>query len=292
MLCSQDWLVEHLNDPRVRVFDCSARMVPQPVGRSIVESGLSAWQKSHIPRSQYLDMSNELSTPTNTIAYGLPDAAAIESVMRRFGINNDDVIVLYGSGYPGPVTRSWWVLKASGVCDVRILDGGFEGWTGAGLPVSDESIAVKEGSFIAAPRPAMVASMADIELAIHDGNAAVVNALSPEQFSGMGGAHYGRPGRIPSSINVPFRSLLRDGTSWFKEVHEVTDMFEAAGVLKKDKIISYCGGGIAASGAVFALHLIGRDDASLYDGSLFEWAADPTRPLVVDGVCCKKHIHQ
>jgi thiosulfate/3-mercaptopyruvate sulfurtransferase len=257
-------------------------MVPQPVGRSIAVSGLDAWQNAHVPGSQYLNMFTELSAPTGSIAYGLPTAERVQSVMRRFGVNHDDTIVLYGSGYPGPVTRVWWVLKASGARDVRILDGGFEGWTAASLMVSEESVALEEGDFLAAAQPTMVASSVDIEKAINSRDTALVNALSPEQFSGRGGTHYGRPGRIPGSINVPFRSLLKEGTSWLRNLDEITKIFAAQGVLKKDKIINYCGGGIAASGTVFALHLIGRDDASLYDGSLIDWSADPTRPLVVD----------
>lgn len=281
MLCSHDWLMKNLHNPCVRVFDCTMTMVLQPMGKSIVTSGLQAWQNAHVPGSQYLNMVTDLSAPAVSIAYGLPGPEKIQSVMRRLGVNQDDTIVLYGSGYLGPVTRSWWVLKASGARDVRILDGGFEGWTKAALPVSRASITVEEGSFVSAPQPAMVASIADVKTAINDCDTALVNALSPEQFSGMGGTHYGRPGRIPGSINVPFRSLLKEGTSWFRDVDAITDMFAAQDVLKKDKIINYCGGGIAASGTAFALHLIGRDDASLYDGSLINWIADPARPLVV-----------
>ena len=282
MLCSQDWLVENLNVRCVRVFDCTITMVQQPMGRSIVKDGFEAWQKAHVPGSQYLNMFTELSAPTDKIAYGLPIAERVQSVMRRFGVNHDDTIVLYGSGYLGPVTRTWWVLKASGARDVRVLDGGFEGWTEASLPVSSRSTLVDEGSFLAAARPAMVASITDVEKAIYRRDTALVNALSPEQFSGLGGAHYGRPGRIPRSKSVPFRSLFKEGTSWFRDLDEITHIFEAQDVLHKDKIINYCGGGIAGSGTVFALHLIGRDDALLYDGSLIEWCTDPKRPLVVD----------
>jgi thiosulfate/3-mercaptopyruvate sulfurtransferase len=46
-------------------------------------------------------------------------------------------------------------------------------------------------------------------------------------------------------------------------------------------VITYCGGGIAASLDAFALHLVGRDDVAVYDGSLMEWTRDPSLPMAV-----------
>ena len=45
------------------------------------------------------------------------------------------------------------------------------------------------------------------------------------------------------------------------------------------RVITYCGGGIAASSDAFVLHLLGHDDVAVYDNSLSEWAADPSLPM-------------
>jgi len=50
--------------------------------------------------------------------------------------------------------------------------------------------------------------------------------------------------------------------------------------MRKERVIAYCGGAIAASSAAFALALLGVENVALYDGSLTEWAADPSLPLV------------
>ena len=55
---------------------------------------------------------------------------------------------------------------------------------------------------------------------------------------------------------------------------------DAAGVRGSEPVIAYCGGGISATVDLFALWLTGRADARLYDGSLTEWSADPSLPLV------------
>jgi thiosulfate/3-mercaptopyruvate sulfurtransferase len=203
-------------------------------------------------------------------------------VLRQIGVDNGDTIVVYGSTLPQVVARAWWVLTASGAEDVRILDGGWKAWTAAGLPVSRALPAQRTGRFVGSRIAPMVASRDDVLKAMRERSACLVNALTPEQFRGSGGAHYGRPGRIPGSVNVPNRDFVDPVTGRYRPVAEIADLFRAQGVLDQDRIITYCGGGIAAAGAAFALALIGHPNVALYDGSLLEWSADPALPMVVD----------
>ena len=52
-----------------------------------------------------------------------------------------------------------------------------------------------------------------------------------------------------------------------------------APVLDSEKVVVYCGQGIAASADALALVLVGHDDVALYDGSLDEWTGDDDAPL-------------
>ncbi|OWU84716.1 hypothetical protein ATO6_10265 [Oceanicola sp. 22II-s10i] len=281
MLCTPEWLNDHLDDPKVRIFDCTTVMEPQPVGRSRIISGRPGWEVAHIPGARHLCMWEDLSAPEGTIPYGLPPAAAVEKLMRANGVDDDDTIVLYGRGHPVPVMRCWWVLAASGARDVRLLDGGQEAWEAAALPLTDADPGPPcPGTFTARPRSELRVGAEEVAAAMEDDGTVLLNALSAEQFTGTGGAHYGRPGRIPGSVSVPVRDLLQPGSSKLRPPEELRAIFEAAGVLSAPRIINYCGGGIAASGTNFALHLIGRTDASLYDGSLIDWVSDADRPMV------------
>ena len=49
--------------------------------------------------------------------------------------------------------------------------------------------------------------------------------------------------------------------------------------MKAKRVITYCGGGISATTDSFALMLLGHKNVSLYDGSMSEWAADPSLPM-------------
>ena len=63
MLVTPAWLQAHLDDPDLRIIDCSAQLIVQPVGASKVESGLPAWREAHIPGAPYLNMATDLSDP-------------------------------------------------------------------------------------------------------------------------------------------------------------------------------------------------------------------------------------
>jgi thiosulfate/3-mercaptopyruvate sulfurtransferase len=83
-------------------------------------------------------------------------------------------------------------------------------------------------------------------------------------------------------VSLPWSALLQPGSDRLVSADELRARFEAAGVRDDVPVVSYCGGGIAASLDVFALALLGRsEDVRLYDGSLTEWAGDPALPLQI-----------
>jgi thiosulfate/3-mercaptopyruvate sulfurtransferase len=75
---------------------------------------------------------------------------------------------------------------------------------------------------------------------------------------------------------VPFTETANeDGT--LKAPEEIRALFEQAGAADGE-VITYCGGGIAATFDALALATAGID-AAVYDGSLVEWVADPELAL-------------
>ena len=105
----------------------------------------------------------------------------------------------------------------------------------------------------------------------------VVDALTAESFGGRE-ANYGRPGHIPGAVNVPFTGLIERESCGFVDADTMAERL--GDVLEAPRVITYCGGAIAATVPAFCLRLLGRDDVAVYDGSLMEWAADPTLPMV------------
>ena len=112
-----------------------------------------------------------------------------------------------------------------------------------------------------------------------DPNTVVVNALGAQFHKGEEPGRYGRPGRIPGSVNVPAASLLDAGSKTFVSAVDASAKFEQQGVTKDKQIICYCGGGISATIDLFQLAQLGYEKLALYDASMGEWARDPALPI-------------
>ena len=107
----------------------------------------------------------------------------------------------------------------------------------------------------------------------------VVNALGAQFHRGQEPGRYGRPGRVPGSVNVPAATLLDPDSKTFVPLADAKAKFEQQGVTRDKKIICYCGGGISATIDLFQLAQLGYENLTLYDASMGEWARDPALPI-------------
>jgi thiosulfate/3-mercaptopyruvate sulfurtransferase len=109
----------------------------------------------------------------------------------------------------------------------------------------------------------------------------LINALPHAVFTGEV-APYSRRGRIPGSKNLSCDAIVSPDTYCYIDLETVRLMAKDLGVFEVNKIITYCGGGIAASSVALVLTLLGLDNVTLYDGSLSEWTKDETLPMESD----------
>jgi thiosulfate/3-mercaptopyruvate sulfurtransferase len=279
-LVGTEWLAAHLEDPGVRVLECTVYLHPADVpGGYRVESGRARWAAGHIPGAGFADLVEDLSDRRSSLRFMMPPAAQFGEAMSRYGVGEGVRVVLYDRFVNMWAARVWWMLRAFGFDHAAVLDGGWKKWTVEGRPVATDDGVQPPRRFAARPRPALIADKAGVLAALGEDGACVLNALTEEQHRGTGGVSYGRPGRIAGSVNVPARGLVDPATHAYLPPDVLRAKFEAAGALDARRVVTYCGGGIAASSDAFVLTLLGRDDVSVYDASLSEWAPDPTLPM-------------
>ncbi len=277
-LVSAQWLLDHHADPDLRIYDCTVLLSPDPNGTGTrAESGRATYEEGHIEGAGFLDLLTDFADPESPFRFTLPTPERFADNIGAAGVSDSSTVILYDRRGMMWAARTWMMLRAFSFRGrAAVLDGGLSAWTAVNGPVSPNPANYPLATCTAVLRPGVFTDKHDVA----NGGACVVNALSNAQYRGEpGSAHYGRPGRIAGSHNVPWETLVDPSTGCLRSVDEIRNAFDH--VNGDQRIITYCGGGIAASLDAFALHLIGRDDVSVYDASLMEWSADPTLPMEV-----------
>lgn len=279
-LIGTDALQDQLGDPALRILDCTVYLRRAPDGGVRPESGRGDWARAHIPGSGYADLLHDLSDRDSKLPLMMPPAAQFAEAMSGYGVGEGTRVVLYDTGSGTWAARLWWMLRASGFDSAAVLNGGWIKWTAEQRPVSSDPPHHAPGRFVSRPRPALLAGKQDVLSALGQGHTCLVNALSADEHAGRV-TRVARPGHIPGSVNVPAQSLLDPTTNELLPAEQLRALFQKAGALGQERVITYCGGGIAAAADAFVLALLGVEDLALYDGSLVEWSQDPSLPMQV-----------
>ena len=281
-LISTTQLATVLGDPGLRVYDCTTYLEPAPAGGPdpyIAVPGRATFEAAHIPGADFLDLQGEFSDPSTRLRFMMPPAEQLAAAFGRHGLGNGNRAVLYSVGTPMWATRFWWMLRALGFDNAAVLDGGLDAWKAASLPLENgPARGYPPALFAAKPRVGLFADRNTVKAAIGARDTVTVNALGPQYHRGLEPSRYGRPGRIPGSVNVP-AATLTDATKRLVAPSDAEAKFTAQGVTKDKQVIAYCGGGISATVDLFLLHQLGYDNLTLYDGSMGEWARDDTLPI-------------
>lgn len=275
---SAEWLVSHLDDPSVRVVDARYYVRPTAKGSLIAVSGRDEYNKDHIPGAVFIDVMSDLSDPDTPLH--ILNSVRFEDLMGRLGIGGDKTIVVYDDQGGTWAARLWWALRYYGHQDVRLLNGGYSLWKNEGHPVEHSSALPKATSFQVQIRPELRVTKEDVMHAIDDEGTVIVDALPPPFYAGelrLYPSH--RAGHVPGAINVPAPSNLDPESQTVLSAPRLAELWRDAGLPSNKRVITYCGGGVYASFALFALHLLGHEDAALYDASWMEWGADPNLPI-------------
>ncbi|OXR40388.1 putative thiosulfate sulfurtransferase SseB [Nocardia cerradoensis] len=272
-----DELAERL-DARVPVTVLDVRwQLDKPDGRKAYGAG-------HIPGAAYVDLESELSdrSITGRGRHPLPAGARLQAAARRWGARTGVPIVVYDNWNRAGSARAWWVLRAAGVTDVRILDGGLAAWTGIGRdlaqgneqPMLGDLTVAYDNLYAGAANTVTADEAAGLTTA-----GVLIDARAPERFRGDSEPVDPVAGHIPGAVNVPYAGLL-DEHGFFRPATELDAIFASAQVGDGRAVGAYCGSGVTAAVVIAALRITGID-AALFPGSWSQWSAEAGRPVAV-----------
>ena len=272
-LVSAAALAAHLDDPHWIVFDCRFDLADTAAGRR-------AYAQSHIPGARYAHLDDDLAgakTGTNG-RHPLPDVEAFCGRLKSFGMRNGMQAVTYDASGGFYAARLWWMLRWVGHTQTAVLDGGWDEWNRAGLPVSAQAAAPATGDFHCTAQD-MTVDARFVQENLGGGSSVVIDARSADRFRGENETLDPVGGHIPGALNRFFKSnLVTDGR--FKPAAELRAEFAPLiGASPPQRVVHQCGSGVTACHNLLAMEIAGLPGSRLYPGSWSEWCSDPRRPV-------------
>ena len=273
-LVQTEWLASQLDNPSVRIVDATW-MLP-----NAARKGIEDFSAGHIPGAVFWDI-DAIADPASSLPHMMPDEATFERHMNSLGISNDHHVVVYDSVSMMTSARVWWALRAFGHDRVSLLDGGAVKWRAEGRALSTDAAEIGDTSFKSGFNPAMVRSLDYVRANLDTGAAQVLDARSAGRFAAAEPEPRPecRSGHIPGSFNLPFNTLIDPATSTIRPAAELSASLAEAGIDSARPVVTTCGSGITACVLALAMHLTGKDDVAIYDGSWTEWGSRTDTPV-------------
>ncbi len=271
LLAEPDWLMEHRDDPNVRIIDCAT---------------LEAYRRAHIPGAVQLPTHyyiKENGPPGEDHGTFVMPPDQFEQLMSKLGVSNDTTVVTYDDNNALVASRLWWVLKYYGHTNAKVLDGGWHRWLTEGRPVTFHATRPEPATFTARPNPAVIVSAQDLKEMHTDTNCQVLDARTDAEWDGENARGNKRVGRVPGAKHLEWLNFVaKDDRRQFLPREDLERMATEAGFTPDKATITYCQGGIRAAHAAFVLELLGWDNVRVYDGSMRDWANRDDTPLTLE----------
>jgi thiosulfate/3-mercaptopyruvate sulfurtransferase len=271
----------HDAEPRLVVVDATVVQVQGFDGHPAYVTGHEQYLVGgHVPGAVFADLLEEFSDPGGEFAFTRPDADRFSRAAASLGIDRDTFVVVYDGAVGQWAARLWWLFRSFGHERVAVLDGGLHTWAAEQRTLDVGHVEpTPSAGYLASELPGFWADKGRIERALSgEQPATLVCGLPPREFSGETG-HRPRLGHIPGSISAPAGRLVDRQTNTFLPDERLRAVL-AEVLASPEPVVAYCAGGVAATADALALAVLGRHDVTVYDGSLNEWAADESAPLV------------
>ncbi len=242
---------------------------------------------SHIPGADYIDTNDIESEPL----WNKVSDDKLKALLAKHGIRHDTPVVMYGRDVYA-AARVAQILLYAGVKDVRLLDGGWQSWSDAKLPVERGLPGdVKPAADFGAPFPGQPQLMLDTEQArglLGRKDASLVSIRSWPEFIGatsgysyikpkgeIAGARWGHAGSDSTHME-DFHNP--DGT--MRSADDIAAMWKSWNITPDQHVAFYCGTGWRASETFMYARAMGWQNVGVYDGGWYEWSSNPKNPVV------------
>lgn len=250
----QDFIItaEELNavlgDSNVRILDTQSR---------------SAYLDGHVPGAIHWDVNVLVTDERFDFEF-----ADVENAVAQFsaaGISQDDLVVIYW-GNRSDATYTFWALDYLGHENVKILNGGIDGWKAEGYPVETKENTYAATEFVANVQPQLYASIEWVQEHLEDTSYSFIDARNQRSFESSR-----LP--VPNAHVTPADSYFVNGSAYLKSPEEIESILIDAGVDLNNSLVAFCTRGRLASQIYWILRVAGYEDVRNFEASMTGWIA-------------------
>ncbi len=268
-MIDSDWLSEHKEDKNLVILE--VRYHPHRY-----------FTVGHIPGAIQVQRFKDLGDNNANPLMRFPSQEAFEKTLRRWGVNNDSILVLYDDSNTALVSRLYYLLDLYGfnMKQVKILSGGTVDWSAFEEMTREPTPAPNPGIVtLKAANPRLFVEWTDVYddvVSRRDPSIVLLDARPHDMYTGKLIKHSIRGGHIPGAINV----VSLDGTSaqkWRSDA-ELAELYKT--VPKEKTLYVYCHDGFRMSLAYMQLKHLGYKDVRLYNGGWSHWGNRLSLPVV------------
>lgn len=237
-----------------------------------VGAGRRDYAQGHIPQAHYLDLAEDLSGSLGEHGgrHPLPTPQSFAKTLAALGVGVETDVVVYDDSRFVFAARCWWMMRALGYKEPRLLNGGYSAWVAkGGVP---ETRSPSRQAVDTVPVSTLWPGCCDKEelARLQSQSALLVDAREPARYRGEHEPIDPIAGHIPGAINLPWQSFSTDG-GFFLEASALKALW--ADNLEARPLVLYCGSGVSACVNVLSLAVLEREDVWLYGGSWSDWCS-------------------
>ena len=224
----------------------------------------------------------------------------LAKLLKKLGIRFDTTVILYGRNNIA-AARAANIMMYAGVADVRLLNGGWQAWSNAGLATesffNSNTEQLEFGKQIPAnPHYIIDVPQAKALLAKDPQQHSLVSIRTWDEFTGkisgynyikekgrIVGAKWGHSGSNSNNVDD---FLNPDGT--MKSARDIQRLWQDEGINATQEVAFYCGTGWRAAQVFFYSYVMGWKNISVFDGGWYEWSADKSNPTATGAITATK----
>lgn len=247
MLIEPEELLQKLGNQNLRIYDAALNA--------------DQYVRGHIPGAAFFDH-EKFSDPHEKYEYTMLSDVELAARIGEIGISHHTEVVFYAWGMLPYAARAWWILRYAGHNNVRVLNGGLAAWMNAGGRLERETRSYPLSVFDAHFSPEMFADRQAVLAGMSDADVAIINVLPSISYEAS---------HITGSTCLPCFELMHDMDAFLPTNQLASRLHETSNY---GRIITYCGGGIAAALNGMAHLMVGQENVAVYDGSMEEWVGE------------------